>query len=144
MATILTPEQLAAVAEYGPLYAAKQVWAPKQKRMDELAPVICAIFPNLAAGEAALAEGAEYDIQIGERAIVKDWTSKAAVSKAVGGAKVFLKLATATYKAVSGVIGNTAADALQTAAQTGNRRLKAVARVAPAVVELPVELPKAA
>jgi hypothetical protein len=131
-ALLLTPAQLAVVAEFGPLYNARKVWAPKEKRYKALCIEIQSWYPTLPAGETALATGMDYDVQVGEQATVKDWGSLSAVCKAVGGWQKLLKLCTVTFKAVSGVIGITAAAAMQVEAQTGYRKLTAVARVAPA------------
>jgi hypothetical protein len=145
-----TPTDLAArktlIDEFGGLSRERDAWTPKGKRMDALAVEIRAWYPDLAADQTALAVGTLYEIQVGEKSIEKTWKSIAAVCKAAGGWPKFQKLCDVTFKALAGVLGNSAAEALQTEARTGNRRLKAVARVAPAVVELPevIELPKAA
>ena len=138
----LTPAQLATIAEFGPLYNARRVWAPKEKRLDELSIEIRSWYPDLAADQTAIAEGLDYDVQVGEKKVEKNWISIAAVSKAVGGWKGFQKICTVTFKALSNVIGNGPAEALQVESQTGHRKLVAVVRISPPV-EI-VELPKAA
>ena len=139
MSTTPTREQL--VDEFGELSREAQAWAPKARRITALQTEIRSWYPDLAADQTAIAEGTSYDVQVGEKSIEKDWKSMAAVVKAVGGMKNVLKLATVTFKALSGVLGNSAAEALQVEARTGYRKLHAVARVTPAVA---VDLPKAA
>ncbi len=95
--------------------------APNNKRLEFLSDEIQSWYPDLAANATALAVGDIYTVQVGEKAVVKSWKSLAAVSKAVGGARAFQKLVTVTFKALAGVIGNTAAEALQTEPQTGLR-----------------------
>ena len=138
----LTPAQIAVIAEFGPLYNASKVWAPKEKRLTALSAEIRSWYPDLAADQTAIAEGLDFDVQVGAKKIEKTWKSIAAVSKAVGGWKAFMKICTVTFKALSGVIGQGPAEALQVESQTGYRKLVAVARI-PASVEI-VELPKAA
>jgi hypothetical protein len=122
----------------GDLKREQAVWTPKEKQLNALSAEIQSWYPNLGANETAIASGARYDIQIGERAMEKTWASKQAVCKAAGGLKGLLKLCTVTYKALSGAIGNDAAAALQVETQTGHRKLKAVARIA-ATAEVPLD-----
>ena len=142
-----TPTDLAArtslIDEFGGLSRERDAWTPKGKRMDALAIEIRSWYPDLAADQTALAVGTLYDVQVGEKSIEKTWKSIAAVCKAAGGWAKFQKLCTVTFKALSNVIGNGPAEALQTEARTGYRKLKAVARVAPELPEV-IELPKAA
>ena len=135
----LTDEQRAIVAEFGPLYNESQLWARKQRRLDGLRDVIRSWYPDLAADQATTAVGTGWEIQVGEKPIEKNWKSMAAVYKAAGGLKPFLKLCSVTFKALSALLGQSAAPALQIEARTGHRKIKAVAILPPAV-----ELPKAA
>lgn len=118
-----------------------QVWAPKQKRLEEIKETIRGWYPDelLAPDQWAYPEGSRYIVQVDPRPFEKSWNSMAAVIKAAGGMRNVLSICTVTFKALSGAIGNSKAEALQTEARTGKRRLKAIARMAPAV-----ELPKAA
>jgi hypothetical protein len=133
---VLTPAQTALIDEFGELYRENQAWAPKEKRLEALRQIIRSWYPDLAADRTEVAYGTLYELQIGEKPIEKTWVSMAAVYKAAGGLKAFLKICTVTFKALSGVLGNPAAEALQIEERTGQRKLKAVARV--------IELPKAA
>ena len=125
--------------EFYLLYCEKQVWLPKKKRLDELTEIIRGWYPDLAADATAILKGTGCEVQIGQKPIEKSWKSMAAVYKAAGGLKPFLKLCSVTFKALSEVLGNAKAEELQTEAQTGQRRLKAVA-----VASQAIELPKAA
>ena len=138
----LTPAQREVIDEFGPLDNARKVWAPKEKRLTALSAEIRSWYPDLAANETAIAEGFEFDVQVGEKKIEKTWKSLTEVSKAVGGWSKFRQICTVTFKAISGVIGNGPAEALQVESQTGYRKLVAVVRISPSV-EI-VELPKAA
>jgi hypothetical protein len=131
--------QAEVATEFYKLYCEKQIWAPKEKRFDELTEVIRSWYPDLAADQTAIAQGTGCEVQVGQKPVVKFWKSKAAVVKAAGGFKAFLLLCTITFDALSGAIGKAKAEALQSEAQTGKRRLVAVAVVPPTV-----ELPKAA
>jgi hypothetical protein len=126
-----------ALDEFGDLYNQSQVWAPKEKRLKELRTMIQNWYPDLAADKTEIAAGTRYDVQIGEKAIEKDWASINAVFDATGGLDVFKKVCTVTFKSLSGILGSTACEALQVESQTGHRKLKAVARLAP-VIELPL------
>jgi hypothetical protein len=124
------------IDELGRLQGEKQIWAPKEKRLAELTEQIRGWYADLAPDRTELAIGNDYEIQVGEQTIEKSWISMSAVSKAVGGIRrlAAVALKTLTFKALAGVIGNTAAEALQVEAQTGHRKLKAVLRLKPAPV----------
>jgi hypothetical protein len=122
--------------EFYKLYCEKQIWSPKEKRLDELTEIIRGWYPDLAGDQTAIAFGDGCEVQIGQKPVEKTWTSMHAVYKAAGGLKPFLKLCSVTFKALSAAIGNAKAEALQSEAQTGKRRLVAVA-TQPAAVELP-------
>jgi len=130
------------VDEFGILQAERARMAPHEKRYEFLTDEIRSWYPDLAADATAIAAGDIYAVHVQERKIEKSWRSITAVCKAVGGAKVFQSLAELTFKACAGVIGNTKAEALQTEARTGNRKL--VASPIPLVIEKAVELDKAA
>lgn len=130
-----TANQIAVINEFGGLYSQSQAWAPKQKRLDALKDEIRSWYPNLAADATELASSNCYVIQIGAKSIEKSWASMADVYKAVGGLKAFLKLCTVTFKALAGVIGNTAAEAMQVEERSGSRSVKAIPAV-PVVFEL--------
>jgi hypothetical protein len=121
--------------EIGDLLRDRQIWAPKEKRLKVLMPVLLGWYPDLAANETEIAQGERYEIQIGEKAIEKDWASMDAVYDATGGLDVFKKVCTVTFKSLSGILSRTVCEALQVESQTGHRKLKAVARLSP-VIEL--------
>jgi hypothetical protein len=136
---VLTPAQIAVIDRFGRLYLEKQAFGPKLKELETLAAVIRFWYSDLPADQTALAIGTQYEVQVGEKSIEKDWTSMPAVSEACGGLQAFYELCTVTFKALSGVVGDTAAAALQTEERTGSRTLKAV----PILSDV-LELPKAA
>jgi len=125
-----TPEQIAAFDEFGDLYMESQVWAPRQKRLDDLKETIRSWYPDelLHPTLWAYPEGDRFVIQIDPRPIEKSWKSMAKVCKAAGGLKGLLAICDVTFKALAGVLGNSAAEALQTEARTGKRKLKAIPR----------------
>ena len=135
------PANRAVVDEFCKLYALKQVWAPKAKRLDELTSQIRSWYPDLAPDATGVAAGTGCEVQIGECPVEKRWRSIHAVYKAVGGLKPFLSVCTVTFKAVADVLGNTRAEALQVSERGGSRRLKGVMHATPAIV---LEMPKAA
>jgi hypothetical protein len=136
----LTESQRLTVAEFATLYNEGQLWTPKQKRLKALGDTILSWYPDLLPAETELAVGTDSEVQIGARAIEKDWASMDAVCAAVGGPEALQAIADPTFKAVAGIIGNTAAAALQQETQTGHRKLKAVT-----IISVPrIELPKAA
>ena len=138
MATFIpSAEQAVLIDEFGGLYREKQVWLAREKRFDALTETIRQWFPDLAADQTDLAVGYFYEVQVGEKPIEKTWKSMPAVYKAVGGWKAFQKLCTVTFKALSEVLGQPAAAALQVEERTGKRRLKAVALDGKRTIELP-------
>lgn len=142
----LTESQRLIVDEAGKLILELAPFYGKQKRLDELKPLILNWYPNLGALEAEIAVGNTFEVHVGQKTIVKSWLSMDAVSAAVGGWEAFKKVCTVTYTALSeSPLGIKAAQALQTESRTGYRKMKAVAIVSvPCERELPVELPKAA
>lgn len=123
---MLTPAQTAVIDRFGWIYTKKQAFAPLAKELESLAIQIRGWFPDLAADQTALATGTQYEVQVGQKSIEKDWRSMAEVRKAAGGLAEFYELCTVTFKGLSGVVGETAAAALQTEERTGSRKLVAV------------------
>jgi hypothetical protein len=124
---VLTNAQIAVIDEFGKLYGEKQNWTPRERRLEVLTETIRSWCPDLAADQTTVFAGTDCEIQVGEKPIEKYWISMPAVCKAAGGWKVFQKVCTVTFKAMAEVLGQSAAEALQTEARTVKRRLKAVA-----------------
>jgi hypothetical protein len=105
---------------------------PKRRDWKFAGRSFCGWYADLPAEETALADGENYEIQVGERTIEKTWKSMYAVYRALG-LKPFLAVCTVTFKALSNAIGNTRAEALQMEERTGERRLTAIRKLQPAV-----------
>jgi len=137
---VATSEQIAIFDEFGDLYQESQIWAPKQKRLDALKETIRSWYPDeeLHPSRWAYPEGNRFVIQIDPRPFEKSWVSMAKVCKAAGGMRAVLAICDVTFKALAGVVGNSAAEALQIEARTGKRKIKAIQRL------IAVEMPKAA
>jgi hypothetical protein len=143
---VLTAEQRVIVDEFGDLDNERKAWARKEKRLKAVRATIQSWYPALAADKTELAVGTRYEVQIGERSVEKDWASLDAVQKALGGWRKLRAICQVTFDAVQDVLGKKAAESLQVEAQTGWRKLTAVAIVSvPCARVLPdAELPKAA
>jgi hypothetical protein len=99
----------------------------------------------LAANQTERVAGTGCELQVGQKEIEKSWVSMTAVYEAAGGREAFETIATVTFEALAGIVGNTAAEALQQETQTGHRKLKGVAIISvPCARVLPIELPIAA
>lgn len=144
---ILLPLRSDLATEYYHLSSEKAAgrWTAKQRRLDEIKDAILGSYPDLPANQTAVVTGVGCEVHIGEKAIEKSWgVSFQALSKALGGWAKLQKLCTVTFKAVAGVIGNSAAEGLQVENQTGHRRLVAVAILAvPCERILTAEMPQA-
>jgi hypothetical protein len=125
--------------EFGELFEESKRWAAKAPRFEVVKDIIRDLYPDslLAPDATDKGVGLKYEVKIGQRPIQKTWTSMRTVYLAAGGLKAFLKICDVTFKALSDVLGNAKAEALQTEARTGKRKLTAVARVAPIAAELP-------
>lgn len=124
---LLTDSQRQKVDRYAVLDNERKRWSRQEREFYRLCKEIQSWFPDLGADETALAEGYKFEVEIGVKSKERDWISIAAVSEAVGGWKILKKICTVTFKAVAGVIGNAAAEALQSETQTGHRKLTPVA-----------------
>jgi hypothetical protein len=132
-----TPEQIADNNEFYKLYNESRAWT--------LRIVILNRYPDLGADQTELAAGTGCEVQIGQQSIEKNWVSMTAVREAAGGPEAFEGIATVDFKALAGIIGNTAAAALQTEERTGYRKVTAVAVISvPCERVLSAGLPRAA
>jgi hypothetical protein len=120
--------------EFHALYQKRRGRAPEEKRFEELTATIRGWYEHLAPHEGAVAYGTSCAIQIKPRSMKARWRSIAAVIKVIGIAK-YKAAATLTFDALAGLVGNTAAEALQVKDQTGTRKLESVA-TAPATGQI--------
>lgn len=125
-----TREQI--IDEYGELDRKVQQFAPTAKRHEELKSVIKGWYDKYPAEKATVAAGRRFEIQVSPREKERRFRSMEAVSKAVGGLKKFLALCSVPLGAVEEAIGSGKLAGLVIEALTGSRRLKVVARGAPA------------
>jgi hypothetical protein len=119
-------------------FAALDVWKRsvqfKITRHEKLTEELKPLYDDLGADAETTEQVGDYELVIGARSMKKDWRSTREVYKAAGSLAKFLQVCTVTFKALSGSIGNDAAEALQVETQTGSRRIKAFAKIAPAIV----------
>ncbi len=133
MSLLLLPnDEVSENDRWGELSRKIVAFAPTLKEYTDLSAVIRSRYVNSPADTGIVAEGRMYDVLVGQKAKVKSWKSIVAVVKAVGGFREFQRLAILSFKALSGVIGNAAAEAMQVEFRTGYRTLEAVAKL-PAV-----------
>lgn len=126
----LSQEERQAVEEFVQLDLWRRSIERDIKRHEDLKDRLKGWFAHLPAEGEFEIEGNGFVVQVGANSKEKTWTSLRAVMKACGGVSQFLTVCTVTFKAVSELIGEKAARALQVEEQTGSRRLKVVLKAA--------------
>jgi hypothetical protein len=124
----ITSGQIELIDEFGKLDAWLQSVQRDIRRHGELKDQIKSWFDGLPGEQEETVRGNVYEIQVGQKSIEKRWIKMSKVYSAVGRLSTFLSIATITFKALSGVIGEEKAKALQVEERTGSRRLKAFRR----------------
>src|SRR5262252_5970955 len=122
--------KIALVDEFGELDRQIQLFKPTIERHDKIKSIIKSWYSDAAPDTTDVVRGNVYEIQVGARERERTWREMSAVSKAVGGPKAFLEIASVAIKSVENLIGKAKTDELLVESPTGARRIKSVLRSA--------------
>jgi hypothetical protein len=128
-------DRIRLIDEYGELDRQVQQFKPTSDRHEKLKSLIKSWYAESGPEPIGVIHGQRYELQVGAKETVRSWVSLPKVVKAVGGSKAFLEICTVAIAAVENVIGKSRTAALLDEAQTGTRRIKAVAKTATVLVQ---------